>query len=202
MLDEAAHTAGKRMWVEKTPHHIDYIPVIAAHVPAVRFIHLLRDGRDVVASQFHAQRQDPEFWRKWSVEKMASAWNRDTTKSLHYKSDRMHLLVSYEALLTATTQTLARVTAFMGIEFVPSMLRFQDSAAAVVGWRKGHPWMQNVFNPLHDTRLKKFGEVFTAEQQQRVEQALLWNGRIAGQFEGARTVTTQPVVIGEPRRTV
>jgi hypothetical protein len=201
MLDQAALTAGKRIWVEKTPHHIDYVPAIARHVPGVRFIHILRDGRDVVASQYHAQQQDPEFWRKWSIQKMAEVWNKDVSTSLRFKSDRRHLLVSYERLLTSPAETLTHVTSFLGVHYDPAMLRFQEAAATVVGWRREHPWMQNVFNPLQDTRLKKYTQVFTPDQRALIEKTLLWGGKVDSQVLPVGDVARSAVLAGERRST-
>ena len=59
-VDTATVDDGKRMWVEKTPHHIDFIDLIERRVESAKFVHILRDGRDVVASQVHATQQDPE----------------------------------------------------------------------------------------------------------------------------------------------
>jgi hypothetical protein len=178
LLDRAAIDAGNDMWVEKTPHHIDHLNVIARHVPGARFIHVLRDGRDVVASQYHAQQQDPEFWREWSTEKMAETWNVDVMRSLAHADRPDHLLVSYESLITDPERELTRASVFLRMDYERSMLDHTLAAERAVGWRRKHPWMLNVFNPLEDTRLKKFNTVFSDDQRQSITRSLFWGGEV------------------------
>lgn len=37
------------MWIEKTPDHRLYLPEIERHVPGARFVHVVREGMDVLA---------------------------------------------------------------------------------------------------------------------------------------------------------
>lgn len=41
---------GQTIWLEKTPLHLLYIKQFEQFIPGVKFIHLLRNGADVVAS--------------------------------------------------------------------------------------------------------------------------------------------------------
>jgi len=178
-LDTAAARAGKDVWVEKTPHHIDYVEIIARRVPGAQFIHMLRDGRDVLASQYEAQQQDPQVWKQWPLEKMAETWNNDVQTSLACAGRKRHLVVSYEDLIESPEPELRRVAEFMGIEFDAQMLSHGGAAAQVIvaGWRD-RPWMQNVSKPVSDTRLKKFKSVFSDTQRELVVRKLLWGGQV------------------------
>ena len=178
ILDRATADAGKDVWVEKTPHHIDFIPEIQRTVRAPRFIHILRDGRDVVASQQHASLQDPTYWKTWTVEQLVKLWNKDVRTSLRYERDPRHLLVSYEALITDPQQELHRICDFVGIQFEESMLQHWQAAEQVLGPKRSHPWMQTAYKPVQDTRLKKFRSVFTVEQQRYITSNLLFEGQV------------------------
>lgn len=57
VLDEAAHRAGAPAWVEKSPNHLYYIDHLERTVPGARFVHVLRDGIDTVASLVDAGRR-------------------------------------------------------------------------------------------------------------------------------------------------
>ena len=46
-----AEREGKPRWGEKTPAYVRHMPAIAAELPEARFVHLIRDGRDVAVSR-------------------------------------------------------------------------------------------------------------------------------------------------------
>ena len=50
LFDMHARSDGKLKWLNKTPAYVDVLPELGAVFPEMRFIHCLRDGRDVVAS--------------------------------------------------------------------------------------------------------------------------------------------------------
>ncbi|MBI4219107.1 MAG: sulfotransferase [Chloroflexi bacterium] len=180
IVDAAAIMNRRDMWVEKTPHHVDFVSTITAWVPSARFLHILRDGRDVVASQVDAQREDPAYWGNWSLERLVELWNLDVGKSLAHRGEPDHLFVSYEALIASPERELRRVCEFLDIEFDPSMLEFWTGADRVLGWRAAHPWMQTARKPIQDTRLKKFDRLFTSAQKDYVSAHLLWGGEVSG----------------------
>lgn len=179
IIDRATAGNGKDIWVEKTPHHVDFLPVIPRFVPGAKFVHVLRDGRDVVASQIDAQREDPGYWGSWSIERLVNLWNADTGRSVSYRGQPAHCLLSYEKLLEDPEPELRRVASFIGFEFERSMLEHWRNADQVVGWRRSHPWMQTAYKPLQDTRLKKFERVFTDQEKSYITTHLRWGGRVA-----------------------
>ena len=69
-----------RYLVEKTPGHVERMPVIAAAFPEARFIHVIRDGRDVCVSRRAAQKSWAASWKRLpgrlDVARIASAWGR------------------------------------------------------------------------------------------------------------------------------
>ena len=46
-------SAGARRWVDHTPHHCHMAGTLAGMFPGARFLHVLRDGREVVHSMIH-----------------------------------------------------------------------------------------------------------------------------------------------------
>src|SRR5438094_522137 len=40
----------KTRWGDKTPRYVEHIPLLASLFPSARFLHIIRDGRDVVLS--------------------------------------------------------------------------------------------------------------------------------------------------------
>ena len=184
-VDRAAVDAGKRTWVEKTPHHIDFVRLIERQVKCSRFIHILRDGRDVVASQYHAILQDRNYWGNWAVKDLVGQWNADTQVSLRYERSDNHLLVAYEDLIDNPELVLRAVTRFMGISFEGSMLRHWEATDRILGQRRSEPWMQMAFQPIEDRRQKKFMTVFSEREREYIREHLRWGGEISQNFEAA-----------------
>jgi hypothetical protein len=50
VLDRLTLEEEKDIWLEKTPRHVFYVDYIKRYVDNAHVIHLIRDGRDVVAS--------------------------------------------------------------------------------------------------------------------------------------------------------
>lgn len=116
-------SAGKVRWGDKTPPYIEIVPQLAKMYPDARFIHLVRDGRDVALS-FRAVGWTESPWlhdnaREW-IRAMECYW-RWLRSGLR---DRI-LLVRYEDLVLKTEATLRRICAFIGEEFESQMLSWE-----------------------------------------------------------------------------
>ena len=192
VVDFAAIEHGKPVWVEKTPHHIDRVDEISKFVKGAKFIHILRDGRDVVASQYHARQQDSEYWQAWSIEQMAQSWGRDVSISLSHLGAAAHFFVSYSALTADPEAVLKSVCEFADLDFELGMLNHWEAADMVLGGRKNEPWMQQVYKPIKQTHLVKFKNLFTPEQQDSVVSHLRFGGDINSVFMAE--YDSQPVI--------
>jgi hypothetical protein len=62
------------LFVEKTPSHVLFVPEMRALLPAARFIHVLRDARDTVASLLGASRTWGRAWAPRRAANAASTW--------------------------------------------------------------------------------------------------------------------------------
>ena len=114
---------GKARWGDKTPVYIEILPQLARMYPSSKFIHLVRDGRDV-AKSFQAT----DWIGRW-LHDNAREWIR--ALECHWRlvhsdfRDRI-LQVRYEDLVLETEGTLQQVCAFIGEEFEPQMLSWQQ----------------------------------------------------------------------------
>jgi hypothetical protein len=178
LLATATLNQGKDIWLEKTPHHLYYIPIIRRMVRGARFIHLLRDGRDVAASIQDASLQDTDYWGHWTISSLAETWNRAMQASLFYRWASDHFLMCYEALICNPIAELERLCRFMEVDFETDMMVYQDRASQVAGWMAGRPWMSNLHEPIKNTSGVKFGKLFSADQQAQLEEMLLGGGEV------------------------
>jgi hypothetical protein len=112
--------AGKRRWAEKTPRNIRRLDVIFRHFPQARFVHMLRDGRDVACSlRTHPRHRVVKgelvplnTWKP--IAGCARRWRNDIERSRPYWSDPRFLTLRYEELVREPRPVLERLMAFVG----------------------------------------------------------------------------------------
>jgi hypothetical protein len=116
---------GKRRWGDKTPGHVDHMEALSRVLPEARFIHLIRDGRDVAASL----RGLPFAPGDGSIRTIAAVW-RDTIARARRAGARLphYREVRYERLVTEPEATLRELCDFVELPFDPAMLRAHERA--------------------------------------------------------------------------
>ncbi len=114
---------GKPRWGDKTPGYVAEIPTIAALFPEARFVHLLRDGRDVALSLLDVA---------WGPKRLADAaafWGHQVAAGRRDGTalgPKRYLEVRYEDLIEETEHSLRGICTFAGLEFQPEMLRYYE----------------------------------------------------------------------------
>ncbi len=124
--------------VEKTPDHALHLPLIEMLFPQSVLIHVLRDGRDVVASLCSAHRQG--WGRGWATAKVTDAARRwvDWVQEIQHQAKffQRKCVVRYEDLLQDGPATLQRLFEFLQLPIMMTETRtiydqfsFADCAA-------------------------------------------------------------------------
>ncbi len=137
VFDHLAACAGKTRWLEKTPQHIFLIDEILRSVPDARFVEIVRDPRDILASKKKRKQAvrtvtqfDPAEQRIRTLERVydpfwdALEWRlavRAGQDARRAHSERLHTL-RYEDLVAQPEPTMQAVCAFLGLDFAPEML--------------------------------------------------------------------------------
>ena len=62
VLDTLTLSQGKEVWIEKTPGHLRFVDQIEKLVSGAKFVHMVRNGEDVVASLYDIGKRYPELW--------------------------------------------------------------------------------------------------------------------------------------------
>ena len=123
-FDGYAERHGKRRWGDKTPIYVEHIPEIAATLEEARFIHLIRDGRDVALSR--------STWSEGEIGDLAKAARRWRKRIERAREDARgidrYLEIRYEDLVLDTEPTLQRVCELVELEFDPAMLTYHQRA--------------------------------------------------------------------------
>jgi hypothetical protein len=138
--------AGKTRWAEKTPSNCYCIPEFLSLYPFGKYVHVVRDGRDVVESLTK---------RNASPEASVRRWLYDTVTGLpHRENDRYHE-VKYEELVTHPEHTLARLLAFLEVDGNPGALIEQARTQPLVR-ETHHPWNVQPNEPLSNISVGKW----------------------------------------------
>jgi len=119
-----AERAGKPRWGEKTPGYATNMIEIQGALPEARFVHLIRDGRDVALSAMDRAK------KPLTAGQVAKRWKRRITKARKQSRKVNHYIEArYEDLVLDTEPTLHRITDFLELEWDPGMLDYHEGAA-------------------------------------------------------------------------
>jgi hypothetical protein len=124
----AAHH-GKPRYADKTPKYVKDMARLTDLFPEARFVHIIRDGRDVVLS-FKSLTWGPDAaieaalrWRNW-VE-LGQAAGRDL-------GPEGYMEVRYEDLAADAPAVLSGVCEFLSLEYSDEMLRYTEHADQII----------------------------------------------------------------------
>jgi hypothetical protein len=118
-----AEKHGKSRYGDKTPGYLREMPRIQRVLPEARFVHIIRDGRDVALSVLKMN------WGPASVTEAAELWVERITKARTLAPKTNHYIeVKFEDVLANTEPTLRRVCEFIDLEFDPVMLDYHERA--------------------------------------------------------------------------
>jgi hypothetical protein len=132
---------GKTRYADKTPAHVLSIPFLASLFPEARFIHIVRDGRDVALSFVDGG------WAK-DLESAVMYWKLHVTRGR--KAGRRlggrYIEVRYEDLVADPRSVLETIGAFIDVPFHPAMLGYEES---------GRRWADQSSDPSRHMHLQQ-----------------------------------------------
>jgi hypothetical protein len=134
IFDLYGHRQGKRLVGEKTPGYVRSIATLHSLWPRARFVHILRDGRDVCLSILGWNRGDRAAGRfpTWAEDAVMTTaffweWNvrlgRERGTGL---GGELYREVSYEALVPQPAEECAALCQFLDLPYDGNMLRFNE----------------------------------------------------------------------------
>ena len=118
---------GKPRWGDKTPIYVKNMRKIEKALPEARFIHVIRDGRDVALSRWKRTlgEKDPA-----PASQVAEGWQRRIRRAQKQGAKLNHYLeLRYEDLVTDTEPNLRRICEFLELDWDPVVLRYYEHAA-------------------------------------------------------------------------
>lgn len=157
-------------WGDKSPINTFVLPLIESVFPQAQYIHIIRDGRDVVASYLAAGLYTDE-------EVACRRWLQSVQVARRFGArvgpGRYHELF-YEELVCRPEATVQRVCDFLGIDFRPAMLDYWQTVGRLGDTALAHH--HNVHNPMNPSSIgawrKRLAPTAAARVQQRLASQL------------------------------
>lgn len=132
---EVTSREGKARWGDKTPAYVLQIDKIKRIFPNAKFIHIVRDGRDVCLSLLG------RGWHGEWLRIMAERWAHTVKEGRRLGSkvgSEFYLEIGYEDLVMDSRGTLQRVCQFLNEPYSEEMLAFYERADGKVAAREAH----------------------------------------------------------------
>lgn len=126
---------GASVVLEKCPEYHRVVGVIRTYVPEARFIHLVRDGRDVAASLLAASRGWGRRWAPRRLSEAAAMWAAAVRNARAAREGSPYLELRYEDLLADTPAWLEKAIAFCGLSAEPGWCERTAERFAVAAMR-------------------------------------------------------------------
>ena len=124
-----ARQRGKTRYGNKSPIHVLTIPLLAELFPESRFIHVIRDGRDVACSYLSVD------WGPDTVVDAALRWRRAVRKGREagrQLGPGRYKEVRYEILVDDPEAELRTLCSFLDLPFNSVMLQYSDRAPEIL----------------------------------------------------------------------
>lgn len=145
-----AMSRGKQRWADKSPGYISKISVLDRMFPDARFVHIVRDGRDVWLSV-------KKLGWQTDVVKVATDWSKTVSHARRYgasMSPGRYLEVGYERLVAFPEEEARRIAAFLDEPYDRTMVQPDEEGPgnpALDGW----PGVDKAIDPENTRKWKK-----------------------------------------------
>ena len=118
-----AEREGKSRYGDKTPGYIQEMRRIQRVLPEARFVHIIRDGRDVSLSHLRMN------WGPEDYEQSARLWRNRIRRAQKIAPTIDHYTeIHFEDLVADTEGELRRICDFIDLDFDPAMLDYHERA--------------------------------------------------------------------------
>ena len=141
-------------WGDKTPWNTMHLDKIVPFFKQAMYLHIIRDGRDVVASQIAADMRGV----KESVDRYVSA---NLACEKHLKNATKVIRIHYEDLVSTPEETFRRIFEWSGIDFDPDFLNKVPKKLGDVEVLSHHA---KVLQPISPSSIGKWKQKFSVHE--------------------------------------
>jgi hypothetical protein len=160
--------ADARAWGWKEPRSIYLLPFFNSVMPEIRFLHWLRDGRDMAFSENQQQLRkhgdtvlaaDEAGWKKPA--RSIALWTRVNTRAADFGEQHMpgrYLQVRFEDLCAQPVETVGRIYDFFALEGDVEQAAAEVRPPDTLGrWRKARKKTLDQLHEVAGPALERFG---------------------------------------------
>lgn len=155
-------------WGDKTPQNTFYLERIFSVFPDAKFVHVLRDGCDVVASYINAgiYKSYEEAAQRWSV-------SVDLVETFYTHHPGVGITVRYEELVSEPKSTLTKLCGFLEVDYEEQMLQeMNDTSKIRMGDVEKYKHHANVLKPINKNSIGKGRAKLSVDQKTRIEKII------------------------------
>lgn len=127
IFSEFAKRRNKQRWAIKVPRMVEKIDYLSRLFPDAFFVHVIRDGRDVVASSLTKKRDHPKWYPDYEAEDFAKDWFKmiGIARS-HGKKLTRYLELHYEHLIKDPRAKMQELLSFIHASWDENVLHHDE----------------------------------------------------------------------------
>ena len=159
------YSPGSKIWGDKTPMNTLYLDWIGSVFSNSKFVHIIRDGRDVASSYLKMGRYD-------TILEAASRWIKsiELAKSFGSKINGNYMELRYEDLVTKPEDSIKKVCDFIDISYDSGMLDHTKQVEKLGDTNKQHH--SNLSKPISSDSIGKWKNNLSESDQKSITQLL------------------------------
>ena len=159
------HSQGSKIWGDKTPMNTLYLDWIGSVFPNSKFIHIIRDGRDVASSYIKMGRYD-------TILEAANRWIKsiELASSFGSKIKENYMEIRYEDLVTKPEEIIKKTCDFINIVYDPEMLDHTKQVEKLGDTNKDHH--SNLSKPISSDSIGKWKNNLSESDQRSITKLL------------------------------
>ena len=159
------HSPKSKIWGDKTPMNTLYLDWIGPVFSNSKFIHIIRDGRDVASSYLKMERYD-------NILEAANRWinSIDLAQSFGSKIKDNYMEIRYEDLVTSPKDVIKNTCDFLDINYDSKMLDHTKQVEKLGDTDKSHH--SNLSKPISSESIGKWKHNLSESDQESITKLL------------------------------
>lgn len=152
---------------DKNNYYIRHLETLHLIYPQSKYIHLVRDGRDVACSyrSLASLKTESEYKPQLSsdIEEIALEWSQNVERIDAYLTNKERIKIRYEDLLSNAKNTLSGICSFLGVPYCEQMLGYHrpelnDEPISTRDWK------MKTLEPIDASNTKKYPELLSQDE--------------------------------------